>query len=113
MSVWVNVVIAFGSGSIGAQLSAWYKARADRQDRFRDLMIAAADAFGVATSEAFIALRDAQAVANKGRPEDVEPACRTAWSKRDAVLSLTPRIDLLLGPGSQAGLLASGVTTEL
>lgn len=113
MSVLATIIVGLGSGSLGAQLSAWYKARTDRQERFRDRLLDAAERFSGTASEALVALRDASRTMNSGRPEEIEPAERRAWAKRDELLHASARINLLYGPRSEVASLATSVTHEL
>jgi hypothetical protein len=113
VSVLTTIIVGLGSGSLGAQLSAWYKARTDRQERFRDRLLDAAEGFSSAASEALVALRDASAAMNRGRPEEIEPAEQRAWVKRDELLHNSARINLLYGPRSEIASLATSVTHEL
>jgi hypothetical protein len=111
--VWAAILVSLASGGLGAWLTTWN----DRHERFRDRMIEAADDFGVAASEAFVALRTArdevQRAQAAGNATDAEDALNNAWTARDAAMTRSTRIDLLFGPGSAPGLEASGVLHEL
>lgn len=113
MPVWADIVIAFGSGSLGAVWTARYQAKSNREERFRDRMIEAADDFGTAASAAFTSLRQACETWRYGNPEALEPARQEAWAKRDHVLQQSARIDLLYEPRSPTGLAGSRVLNEL
>lgn len=113
MSALATIIVGLGSGSFGAQLSAWYKARNDRRERFRDRLLDAAEGFGGAASEALVALRDADRAMNSGQVEDIEPTEQRAWAKRDELLHASARINLLYGPRSEVASLATNVTHEL
>ncbi len=94
LSVIVTVLAAFGA--FGALLTAWN----DRQERFRDRMLDAADDFSSATAEGLVVFRDAVGKVTGGDPVRAKAATEKAWAKRDLPLIRSARVDLLFGPDS-------------
>lgn len=95
-SVLVTVVAAVCAGAFGAGLTVWN----DRQERFRDRMIEAADEFNVAAADALVKLRDAVgAVRDADDPALMKSTTERAWHAHDDALRASARVDLLFGPG--------------
>jgi hypothetical protein len=110
MPVWAAILVALASGGFGAWLTAWN----DRNERFRERLITAADDFGIAASEAFVAVRRTKdEIQRSNDPAKVNPLRDAAWVARDVLLMRSSRIDLLFGPGAPAGLKASQVIHEV
>jgi len=96
ISVSLTVIAAFGAGAFGALLTSWN----DRQERFRDRMLDAADEFAAAIAEALLVLRDAVGEVRGGDAVRAKAAAQKAWSQRDTPLIRSARVDLLFGPDS-------------
>ena len=65
VSLWVALVTAFGSGAIGASLAAFLQGRHERNESWRERVIAAALAFQEPLSDAFGAYSRAFQLAKK------------------------------------------------
>lgn len=109
-SVLVTVVTGLGAGTLGAGLTAWN----DRQERFRDRLIEAADEFTAAAAEALVKLRDAvSAVREANDAARMKSSTEEAWEHHDAALCRSARVDLLFGPGSATASSASAFLSHL
>ena len=125
MPVWASVLITvlagLGAGFFGSWLTVW----SDRNERFRDRMIEAADDFGASASEALIGLRDAiggvrlgvtareLGVGDAEATGTMQQSVESAWALRDAVLKKSTRLDLLFGPDSKTVELADTLLEHL
>lgn len=110
MPVWAAILTALGTGAFGA----WLTTRNDRQERFRDRLIEAADDFTGASAEALIDTRDA--IREVGERKDavlMKESTERAWAARDKALRRSARVDLLFGSGSAASQSANSVLNEL
>jgi hypothetical protein len=109
-SVLVTIVAAFGAGAFGAGLTVWN----DRQERFRERMIDAADGFNVAAADALVKLRDAVgAVREASDPALMKSTTERAWRAHDDALRTSARVDLLFGPGCETTAAASTFLNRL
>jgi hypothetical protein len=98
MPAWASALLAaIGAGFLGA----WFTARHDRRERFRDRMIEAADDFGIAASQALVAARNALRAASDAKGPAMS-ARNFAWETRDLALMRSSRLDLLFGPDTKA-----------
>jgi hypothetical protein len=94
----VTVVAAASAGAFGAGLTVWN----ERQERFRDRMIAAADAFNASAADALVKLRDAIGAVREGNDLALMKATtELAWDAHGVALRRSARLDLLFGPGSE------------
>ncbi len=107
LAVLIAVFLAASSGFFGASLGAWN----DRNERFRDRMISAADDVTQAGAEALNSVRDA--IYNVRNELPPEKRIGRAWEKRDPVLISGARVSFLFGPDSETARAVDGLTREL
>jgi hypothetical protein len=112
--VWASILLSVVSGLGSGFLGAWLTARNDRQERFRDRLLEAADDFTVAAADALVKLRDAIGAVRDGKDaECMKQATEEAWEHHDIALRRTARLDLLFGVGSDAARSANGLLNQL
>lgn len=113
---WATVVIAlvagFFSGGFGAVLGAM-STRGDREERFRNRLLDAADDLLADISPALTTLRDALGEARAGDAAKAKAAAELAWKGRDLVLHRSARIELLFGPDSDTKRATDNVIEDL
>jgi hypothetical protein len=109
-----NIVIALVGGGAGAVLTTFMRNRHEREERFRERMLAAADDYSTGVVQALLKLNAArQSVAtwllvddaprSVNRPDDVTGAIAAADELVDVVHSRLARVQLLFGESSLAG----------
>jgi hypothetical protein len=101
MPVWASILVTVVAGVGAGSFAAWLTARNDRQERFRDRLLEAADDFTVAAADALVKLRDAiREVRDSKDHGRMKEATEEAWGHHDIALRRSARLDLLFGVGS-------------